>query len=78
MERFNKIYGYNVGFETGYCHNPMRFSLGEKSNPFVAGYIEGFVDGGEFRDFVEKVIKNQFTEEDREMFRIINERGIKF
>lgn len=78
MEKYNKINGYSGGFESGYCQNPPRFSFREKSNPFVAGYIEGFIDGAEFRDLVESVIKNQFSEEDREMFRIINQREIKF
>lgn len=74
----DKIAGYYAGFDAGYLHNPPRFALAERPNPFVAGYIEGFVDGGELRDTIELHLEQQYNCENREMFRIINQRKIKF
>ena len=78
MKNLDKIAGFYAGFDAGYSQDPPRFALAERPNPFVAGYIEGFVDGGEFRDIIEAQLEKRYNCEDREMQRIINQRKIIF
>jgi hypothetical protein len=78
MENLEKFIGYDAGYDDGYCGITPKFSLCEKSNPFVAGYIEGYVDGGEFRDIIESQLKKQYKTDDFEMRKILNQRKIKF
>jgi hypothetical protein len=63
----DNIAGYGTGHDDGYCRNPPKFHPVDKSSSFVASYILGYVDGGEFRDIIESQLKKQYKNDDFEL-----------